>query len=105
MLKYQSGLIMIPVAVAIAIIGVLAYFSANQSAMNVNSTNSELEATRVELVAQAGLQHGLRQAAHQGCGPYSDLTNVDFSGDKYGTSLTNDLGTTKLYSVQTDQDS
>ncbi|MDJ0881047.1 MAG: DNRLRE domain-containing protein, partial [Gammaproteobacteria bacterium] len=103
-LQSTRGFILIPVAVAIAIIGVLAFYSANQSAMNVNSTNREVEATRAELVAQAGLQHGLRQAAHQGCGPYSDLTSVNFGADQYGTSLTNDLGPTNFYTVPTDQD-
>ena len=99
-----SGFILVPVAVAIALIGVLAYFIASQSAINVNLVNREIEASQADYVVQAGLQHGLRHAARQGCGPYTNLVNTALGGHQYTTSLTTDLGSTTAYTVDTDQD-
>ncbi len=100
----QGGYVLLPVAIAIALIGVLAFLIASESAIEVNATSGEFEAVRADYVAQAGLQHGLQLAAQQGCGPYTDLFNVPFSDDKYGTSLTTDLGSTTPYTITVDQD-
>ncbi|MCP4248202.1 MAG: DNRLRE domain-containing protein, partial [bacterium] len=45
-----------------------------------------------------------RNVAQQGCGPYTDLTNVGFGNDEYDTRLTHDLGGTAAYTVNVDQD-
>ncbi len=103
-LARQSGYVLLPVAIAIALIGVLAFLIANESAVEVNATSSEFEAVRADYVAQAGLQHGLQLAAQQGCGPYTDLANVALGSDKYGTGLTTDLGSTSTFRVDVDQD-
>ncbi len=87
-----------------ALIGIFAFYSANQSAINVRATNGELEAARAEYVAQAGFQHALRQHAQQGCGPYTDLTNQPLGSHSYTTSLTTNLGSTTSYTINVDQD-
>jgi type II secretory pathway pseudopilin PulG len=102
--RKQAGYLLLPVAVAIALIGVIAFLISSQSAIEVNLTAGELEAARAEYVAQAGLQHALRELAQQGCGPYTDLTNHPFGGDEYDTQLTHDLGATTAYSAAVDQD-
>ena len=100
----QSGYLLLPVAVAIALIGVIAFLISRQSAIEVNLTAGELNTARAEYVAQAGLEHALRQHAQQRCGPYSDLTNYPFGSDEYDTKLSHDLGGTANYSALTDQD-
>ena len=100
----QSGYLLLPVAVAIALIGVIAFLISSESAIEVNMTAGELQAARADYVAQAGLQHALREHGQQGCGPYTDLTNVAFGNDEYDTRLTHDLGGTAAYTVNVDQD-
>ncbi len=102
--KHSSGYILLSVVVAIVLIAAIAVMTSQQSGLEVNNTVSEFEATQAEYVAQAGLQHGIRQAMQQGCGPYTDLTNTAFGSDQYSTTLTTDLGSTTPYLVPTDQD-
>ncbi len=101
----QTGYLLLPVAVAIALIGVIAFLISRQSAIEVDLTTGEFNTARAEYVAQAGLQHALRQHAQQKCGPYSDLTNYPFGSDEYNTKLVHDLGGTANFSALTDQDS
>jgi len=100
----QSGYLLLPVAVAIALIGVIAFLISSESAIEVDMTANELEAARAEYVAQAGLQHALRHHAQQGCGPYTDLTTYPFGNDEYDTSLATDLGSTSAFTISVDQD-
>ncbi len=100
----QSGYLLLPVAVAIALIGVIAFLISSQSAIEVELTAGELDAARAEYVAQAGLQHALRHHSQQGCGPYTDLTAYPFGTDQYDTKLSHDLGGTANYTIAVDQD-
>ncbi len=100
----QSGYLLLPVAIAIALIGVIAFLISSESAIETSLAERELETSRARYVAQAGLQHALRNHAQQGCGPYTDLTKVAFGSDQYETSLTHDLKATASYSALTDQD-
>ena len=101
----QAGYLLLPVAIAIALIGVVGFMISSQSAIEVELAANELDTARAEYVAQAGLQHALREHAQQGCGPYTDLTNVSFGGDEYTTKLSHDLAGSASYSALTDQDS
>jgi hypothetical protein len=100
----QSGYLLLPVAVAIALIGVIGFMISSQSAIEVELAAGELETARAGYVAQAGMQHALRHHAQQGCGPYTDLADYPFATDKYDTQLTHDLGGTAAYTVDVDQD-
>ena len=44
----HSGYILLPVAIAIALIGILAFYSANQSAVETNLTAGEFEAMQAD---------------------------------------------------------
>ncbi len=98
------GYILLPVAIAIALIATIAFMSSRESGMGINMSVSELESTKANYVAQAGLQHALRHTAQQGCGPYTDLLNVPIGSETYSTSLTTDLGATTAYTLPADQD-
>ena len=100
----QSGYLLLPVAIAIALIAVLAFLINHESTMEVSQAANEIAAARAGYVAQAGLQHALREHAQQGCGPYTDLTAYPFGGDQYDTMLSHDLGTTTSYSLAVSQD-
>ena len=100
----QNGYLLLPVAVAIALIVVIAFLISSESAIEVDMTAGEIEAARAQYVAQAGLQHALQHHAQQGCGPYTDLTNYPFGTDEYDTKLSHDLGGTISYTISVDQD-
>ncbi len=100
----QRGYLLLPVAVAIALIGVVAFLISRQSAIEVELAAGELETTRAEYVAQAGMQHALRELTQQGCGPYTDLTDYPFGADEYDTKLSHGLGSITTYTVNVDQD-
>ncbi|MEE8306224.1 MAG: DNRLRE domain-containing protein, partial [Gammaproteobacteria bacterium] len=105
MRRNAAGYILLPVAIAIALIAVIAFLSSRQSAMETNLGANEEVASQVEYVSQAGLQHALRNLAQQGCGPYTDLTNVSLGSGSYSSVLTTGLGATTAYTVAVDQDS
>ena len=100
----QSGYLLLPVAVAIALIGVIAFLISSESAIEVEFAAGELDTARAEYVAQAGLQHALRHHAQQGCGPYTDLTAYPFGSDQYDTKLSHNLGSTSGLTLAVDQD-
>jgi len=103
--RAAAGYILLPVAVAIALIAVIAYLSSRQSSMDINLGANEVVASQVEYISQAGLQHALRNLAQQGCGPYTDLSNVSLGNGSYSSALTAGLGTTTAYRLAVDQDS
>ena len=105
MRRHARGYILLPVAVAIALIAVVAFLTSRESAMEINLGANEMTSTRAEFVSQAGLQHALRNLAQQGCGPYTDLTNVGFGNAQYSSVATTGLGSTVLYTLAVDQDS
>jgi len=98
------GYVLLPVVIAISLIAALAFMISRESNMQVKIAASEFEIKQAEYLTQAGLQHGLREAVQQGCGAYTDLTNVAFENDQYSTTLTTDLGATTSYTIAVDQD-
>lgn len=99
-----GGYVLLPVAVTIALIAVVAYLGSQESSLGVNSSASEFDAAQAEYVVQAGLQHALRETMQQGCGVYSDLSNVSLGNHQYSSYLTTDLGITTSYTIFPDQD-
>ena len=80
----SAGYILLPVAVAIALIAVIAYLSARETAVESNLGANEAEIAQAEFIARAGMQHALRHLKNQGCGPYTDLGTASFAA---GTSM------------------
>ena len=99
------GYVLLPVVIAISLIAALAFLMSRESNIQVNIAASEFEIKQAEYLARAGLQHGLQQAAQQGCGAYTDLSNVALGNDSYSTTLTTDLGSTTSHTIAVDQDS
>lgn len=100
----QRGYILLPVIVVITLVAAIALLMTTESALESNTAATELDAQQAQYVAAAGLNHALWQAAQQGCGPYSNITNWALGNDRYSSSLATDLGATTNYTVNVDQD-
>ena len=100
----QSGYILLAVIVVITLVAAIALMMNTESAIETSTTGSEFDAQQARYVTEAGLNHALWQTAQQGCGAYSDLSNVSFGNDQYSSSLITDLGATTSYSVSVDRD-
>ena len=99
-----QGYILLPVAVALALIAVIAFITSRETTVETKIGASEMTATRAEFVTQAGLQHAMRNLAQQGCGPYTDLSTVAFGSAQYSVNSTTGLGATQQYTLAVDQD-
>ena len=96
---------LLPVAIAIALIGVIAYLVASESAVETNLGANEIVSTRADYLAQAGMQHALQHVAQRGCGPYTGLSNVPFDLDQYSANLSSSPGSTTAYTIAVEADS
>jgi Tfp pilus assembly protein PilX len=101
----QRGYILLPVIVVITVVAAIALLMTTESALESNTAASELDAQQARYVAEAGLKHALWQIQQQGCGPYTDISNHPLGPDKYGSSLTTDLGSTSAVTISVEQDS
>ena len=100
----QNGYVLLPVMLALTIVATVAFMLNQHTVNNLAMLDNEREAVQAGYTAQAGMQHALWHAARQGCGPYTDLTDVPLGEHVYSTKLTTDLGETNSYSVSVDQD-
>ena len=101
----QTGYILLPVIVVITLVAAIALLMNTESALESNTTGSELDAQQARYVVEAGLNHALWMNRQQGCGPYGNLTDEPLDNDKYTTVLTTDLGSTTAVTISVDQDS
>ena len=104
-LRKHNGYILLPVIVVITLVAAIALLMNTESALESNTAATELDAQQAQYVAEAGMNHALWQMRQQGCGAYTNLTNVALGSDKYTTALVTDLGATTSYSITVDQDS
>ena len=72
----QKAYVLLPVIIAVTLIAAIAFLVSRESGTAVNITSSQLKTVKAKYVAQAGIQHTLKDL--QGCGPYSDLINTSF---------------------------
>ena len=101
----QAGYILLPVIVVITLVAAIALLMNTESALESNTTASELDAQQARYVAEAGLNHALWLNRQQSCGPYGNLTDEPLGNDKYTSNLTTDLGSTNAVTINVDQDS
>ena len=99
-----QGYILIPAVILIAAIAAIALFNSQQSLTNLQLANTEFDNTQARFIAQAGMQHAIQQAGSQGCGPYTNLTNVALGNHSYSATLNTTQGTTDSFNITVDQD-
>ena len=103
-MQASRGYILVPVAIAIALIAVIAYLSSRETALENRLVENQTTTSQADYVAEAGLQHALRHLAQQGCGPYTDLDPVGFAGGTYRASLSGGPVGVATYTVDVDRD-
>ena len=102
-LKSQRGYLLITVVVALFLLATVAVLLSHDSAISANTSSSELEAARVEYVAQAGMQHALWRAQNNVCMGDVTIPAATLGSDTYDASITGaDAGT--AYVLSADQD-
>ena len=98
-LRVRHGYILMPIVIAVALIATLAFLLSRESTQEINQLGNEIESARGEYLLRAGLQHALQETARQGCGPYTDMTNVSMDADSYNSVLSASVGTLTTYTV------
>ena len=100
----QTGYILLPVIVVITLVAAIALLMNTESALESNTTASELDTQQVRYVAEAGLNHAQWLMQQQDCGAYTNIINQAIANGSYSTALTTDLGSTSSYTIAVDQD-
>jgi len=98
----QRGYILLPVIVVITLVAAIALLMNTESALESNTTASELDAQQARYVVEAGVNHAMWQLQQQGCGAYTDISNQAIANGSYSTVLTTDLATTTSYTIAVD---
>lgn len=100
----MRGYVLLPVVLAIAVIGAIAYLTSHQSALEVNQSASEFVATQVEYVVQAGLRHTEWLAGNNNCAGDFSLNNVALGSHSYSAQATTPATVTTMTSFTPDRD-
>ena len=99
----QKGFALLPVAIALVVIGSVALLINYQSANSVNRIAGDAEIKRAEYAAHAGLQHALWRAQNDSCTGDFTIPTTTIGADTYNVSTTGG-GTNTAYTLSVDQD-
>jgi hypothetical protein len=95
----QRGILLLPVALTLAVIGTLAYTMAYDGSMNVAAVDAQYEIERARYLAASGVQLARWRAAKNGCDEddarFGTIRFLDSSGTALG-KVTVDATNTKL---------
>ena len=78
----QSGFILLPVVLLIAVVATLSYLSSFEGAMSTEAADASLQATEARLVAEAGAAHAEWLVHQTGCQSYS-MATTSFGRHQY----------------------
>lgn len=99
----QRGYLLITVVITLFLIASIAFLLASDSSISANTSNRELETTRAEYLAQAGLQHALWRTANNACMGDLAIPDTQLGADSYSATVSGAaVGT--LYTLSADQD-
>ncbi len=94
---------MITVIVTLFLLSTIVMLLVYDSASNARSASSDLEAARVEYVAEAAMKHALWQAQNSQCKGVADIPDTYLGDDSYSVKMSGvDPGT--VYQFSADQD-
>jgi hypothetical protein len=86
--RSRQGFILLPVAVAIAVVAVLAFLMNRESGMSVELGAGRARNAEARFVAKAGFHHANYLVQNAGCTGYTDLTGVSFGDHTYDVTVT-----------------
>lgn len=90
--RWQQGYILLPVVMAICLIGGFAFFMNRQTGLHVHMAAGEASGERARYVAEAGLNHMIWHLQQANCAGYTDLVDVPFGNDHYSVAVTDASG-------------
>ena len=101
----QNGYILLPVVLAISLVATIAFMMNNESAIETNISNNELESDRGRYLVEAGMNHALWQVTQAGCGPFTDIASQPFGSHSYSATITPNIDiVTNSYTVSVSDD-
>lgn len=85
----QSGYVLLPVVLFLAIVAASAMLLSSESGIWTHAASSAIERDRIRYVAEAGLAHAAWQLAQNTtCADYGSVADTDFFGDSYSATFT-----------------
>jgi len=88
----HQGYILLPVVMAICLIGGFAFFLNRQASLNVRMTAGDAEGRQARYITEAGLNQMTWQLQQANCSGYTDLIDIPFGNDTYSVTVTDQLG-------------
>jgi len=101
--RNQGGYLLVTVVVTLFMIASIAVLLSHDSAISANTSSKELESSRAEYVAAAGMQHALWRAQNNACIGDVTIPDTALGADTYNASMTGAAAGT-LVTVSADQD-
>lgn len=90
--RRHQGYILLPVVMAICLIGGFAFFMNRQTGLYVHMTAGEASGERARYMAEAGLNHMIWHLQQADCAGYTDLIDIPFGTDRYSVTVTDEAG-------------
>lgn len=84
----QPGFILLPVVLAIGLVGAIAYLMNYEGAMNANSLGREIEATQAQYAAKSGMNAMQWKANQANCNGYSNINATPLGNNSYSATIT-----------------
>ena len=88
----HQGYILLPVVMAICLIGGFAFFLNRQASLNVRMAAGDAEGRQSRYLAEAGLNQKTWQLQQANCSGYTDLIDIPFGNATYSVTVTDRLG-------------
>ncbi len=93
-LKFNKGIILLPVVFTLTILATVAYLLSYEGAINAGNVNREQQQNTALYVAQAGYNHAVWQLKNNNCTGYTDIPATSFAQYRYLATFTDALGAT-----------
>ena len=90
-LRHQ-GYILLPVVMAICLIGGFAFFLNRQAGLNVRMAAGDAEGRQARYIAEAGLDHMTWKLQQANCSGYTEISDLPFGNGTYSVTVTDQFG-------------
>jgi hypothetical protein len=90
--RWHQGYILLPVVLAICLVGGFAFFMNRQTGLYVHMTAGEANGERARYMAEAGLNHMIWHLQQANCAGYTDLIDIPFGTAHYSVTVTDEAG-------------
>lgn len=88
MRAHREGHLLLPLALALALVAGIAFLMSRESALDVDLVLDELAVEQARYVAEAGYGHTYWWVQRANCGPYGTLPPVPFGPHSYSATIT-----------------